>query len=284
MVQSRRPTNPKGSSGNLGVQTRARPAPTPAPWRTSTAVLISNTAVAKLKKTKGARKGDVVRVFLIDDNRMVRGGFAEMLAGKGLEVISVAQSGAEALRKVVRLKPHVVLIDSALSERDGLLLVAGVRKAVPAIKVILMHLLPAHQDGVAYVRAGVSGFIMKDAAISDVVATIRTVVDGGSVLPSRMTRSLFSHVADEAPAAAKRGTKAAGRMTAREREVTALIALGLGNKAIAGRLDIAAHTVKSHVHNILEKLSLHTRLEVAAYAHANGKRRTSKVPKATGDK
>jgi DNA-binding NarL/FixJ family response regulator len=76
-------------------------------------------------------------------------------------------------------------------------------------------------------------------------------------------------VAEQAVSRGKRGQKAATRMTTREREVTALIAEGLGNKEIAGRLSIAAHTVKSHVHNILEKLALHTRLEVAAYTHAN---------------
>ena len=88
-----------------------------------------------------------------------------------------------------------------------------------------------------------------------------------SVLPSVLTTTLFSHVAAQAASRGKRGTKAAVRMTARERQVMASIADGLSNKEIADRLHIATHTVKSHVHNILEKLALHTRLEVAAYAH-----------------
>jgi DNA-binding NarL/FixJ family response regulator len=83
-----------------------------------------------------------------------------------------------------------------------------------------------------------------------------------------MARTLFSHVAHEALTRGKRGLKAAMRMTTREREVMSLIGDGLGNSEIAGRLDIAVHTVKSHVHNVLEKLALHTRLEVAAYALA----------------
>jgi DNA-binding NarL/FixJ family response regulator len=141
--------------------------------------------------------------------------------------------------------------------------------------VIVMQLLPAHEDVVDFVHAGVSGFIMKDASVGEFVATIRAVADGASVLPPRMTGSLFSHVADHAVTRGNGRAKAATRMTSREREVTALIAEGLGNSEIAGRLDIAAHTVKSHVHNILEKLALHTRLEVAAYAHADGKRRTT---------
>jgi DNA-binding NarL/FixJ family response regulator len=96
------------------------------------------------------------------------------------------------------------------------------------------------------------------------------VADGASVLPPLLAGTLFSHVAAQARARGRRGAKAAVRMTAREREVIASIADGMGNKEIADRLHIATHTVKSHVHNILEKLALHTRLEVAAYAHEEG--------------
>ena len=107
------------------------------------------------------------------------------------------------------------------------------------------------------------------------VATILAVADGVSVLPSLMTSTLFSHVATQAMARGRRGMKAAVRMTARERQVIESIADGLSNKEIADRLGIATHTVKSHVHNILEKLALHTRLEVANYAHDQ-----SRVPEA----
>jgi DNA-binding NarL/FixJ family response regulator len=214
-------------------------------------------------------------VFLIEDNRLLRDGLTAMLGAQGLKVIATARSGGGALRQVARLKPQLVLLDSALADRDSLRLVEAVKKVSPAIKVIVMHLLPAHEDVVAFVRAGVSGFIMKDASVAEFVGTIRSVADGASVLPPLMTGTLFSHVAAQAVTRGKRRLKAAMRMTTREREVTALIAEGLGNKEIAGRLSIAAHTVKSHVHNILEKLALHTRLEVAAYAHANGGRQTT---------
>ena len=213
-----------------------------------------------------------VPVFLIEDNRLLRDGLTAMLGAQGLEVVATARSGAEALRQVARRKPQVVLLDSALGDRDSLRLVEAVRKASPATKVIVMHLLPAQEDVVAFVRAGVSGFIMKDASVTEFVATIRAVADGESVLPPLMTRTLFSHVAAHAVARGKRRLKAAMRMTAREREVMGLIAEGLGNRDIAARLDLATHTVKSHVHNILERLALHSRLEVAAYAHAKGGR------------
>ena len=200
-----------------------------------------------------------------------------MLSAEGLKVVATARSGSEALRQVARLKPHLVLVDSAIGDRRSLRLVVAIKQLSPEIKMIVMHLQPAHEDVVEFVRAGVSGFIMKDATVSEFAETIRSVTDGENVLPPIMAGTLFSHVAGPV-ARRKPRPMAATRMTTREREVTALIAKGLGNKEIAGRLSIAAHTVKSHVHNILEKLALHTRLEVAAYAHANGKKTARRKP------
>jgi DNA-binding NarL/FixJ family response regulator len=211
-----------------------------------------------------------VPVFLIDDNRLLRDGLSAMLSAQGLSVVATARSGQEALREVARVKPQLVLLDSALGDRDSPRFVQEVRQAFPDIKVIVMGLLPAHEDFVEFIKAGVHGFILKDATIEVFVATILAVADGVSVLPSVMTKTLFSHVATQAAARGRRGAKAAVRMTARERQVIESIAEGLSNKEIADRLHIATHTVKSHVHNILEKLALHTRLEVAIYAHDQG--------------
>ena len=208
-----------------------------------------------------------VPVFLIEDNRLLRDGLSAMLSAQGLSVVATARSGQEALREVGRVKPQLVLLDSALGDRDSARFVKEVRQAFPDVKVIVMGLLPAHEDFVEFVKAGVAGFILKDATIEVFVATILAVADGVSVLPSMMTGTLFSHVAAQALARGRRGAKAAVRMTARERQVIESIADGMSNKEIADRLRIATHTVKSHVHNILEKLALHTRLEVAIYAH-----------------
>jgi DNA-binding NarL/FixJ family response regulator len=237
-----------------------------------TAALISRAARPRARNRAAGPGVNTIPVFLIEDNRVLRDGLTAMLGAQGLNIIATARNGGEALEQVTRLKPQLVLLDSAIGDRDSLRLVEAVKKVSPAIKVIVMHLLPAQEDVVAFVRAGVSGFIMKDASVAEFVATIRSVADGASVLPPLVTNTLFSHVATQALSRGKRGARAAMRMTARERDVTALIAEGLGNREIAGRLGIAAHTVKSHVHNILEKLALHTRLEVAAYAHASSKR------------
>jgi DNA-binding NarL/FixJ family response regulator len=121
------------------------------------------------------------------------------------------------------------------------------------------------------VNVGVSGFMMKDATLDDLVHTIRSVAQGAQVLPSQRTSTVFSQIAKDAIARGRPDTLDAVRMTPREREVIDLIAEGLGNKEIAARLTIATDTVKSHVRNVMEKLMLHTRLQIAAYAHREAK-------------
>jgi DNA-binding NarL/FixJ family response regulator len=142
-----------------------------------------------------------------------------------------------------------------------------VKEDFPESKVIVMDLLPVHEDIMDFVNAGVSGFIMKDATVDDLVSTIRSVAGGAHVLPPQMTSSLFSQIAKDAIAKGRPEVLDSVRMTPREREVINLIAEGLGNKEIATRINVATHTVKSHVRNIMEKLTLHTRLQIAAYAN-----------------
>ena len=221
------------------------------------------------KPAARARKR-AVPVVLIDDNRLLRDGLSTLLNAQGFSVVATARSGDEALREVARVRPQLALLDSALGDREGPRFVQEMREHFPDIKLIVMGLLPAEDDFVEFIKAGVSGFILKDATIEVFAATIEAVADGEYVLPTPLTQTLFSHVAAQARARGKRGAKAAVRMTARERQVIESIADGQSNKEIAERLHIATHTVKSHVHNILEKLALHTRLEVAAYAHEQG--------------
>jgi DNA-binding NarL/FixJ family response regulator len=138
-----------------------------------------------------------------------------------------------------------------------------------------MGLLPLQEDVANFVRAGASGFIMKDASFEDFFATIRAVAGGAEVLPQALTNSLFTQIARNASGGSKARLLEAVRLTNRERQVIELLGEGLSNKEIATRLHIAVHTVKSHVHNVLEKLALHSRLEVAAFSHAGGGSRTS---------
>ena len=214
-----------------------------------------------------------ISLLLIEDNRLLREGIAAMLSEQtDLAVMATAPSTDTVLQLVRDSKPQLVLLDSALGENDSLRLLEAIKGASPDIRVIVMDLLPAPQDIVEFVAAGCSGFILKDATIEDFVGTIRSVAQGIPVLPPLLTSTIFSHVAQRAVRRDPAAVRDAVTMTKREREVVTLIGEGLSNKEIAERLHIALHTVKSHMHNVLEKLALHTRLQVAAYAHRSSDR------------
>ncbi len=213
-----------------------------------------------------AYTGSVISLALIEDNRLVREGIAVLLNRvSDLEVVASGPSGDTArLRKV---NPQVVLLDLGLRNGDSLRVAQKVRREFPESKIIVMDLLPVHEDLVEFVNAGVSGFIQKDATLEDLVATIRSVAQGAVVLPSQTSGTLFSRIASDAVASGRPKVLEAVKMTPREREVISLISEGLSNKEISQRLHIASYTVKSHVRNVMEKLMLHTRLQIAAYAH-----------------
>lgn len=217
---------------------------------------------------------ETISLVLIDDNRLLREGLARLIREqKDFRILAASADADEAMTKVREAKPDVVLLDFGLEGHDSLGITATIRKEVPEAKVIVLGLLPIEEDIVSFVRAGASGFIMKDATFEDFVRTIRSVVSGAVILPPQLTGSLFNQIATQA---GKRGAPReleAVRLTQRERQVIDLIAEGLANKDIAARLHIAVHTVKSHVHNVLEKLALHSRLEVAAFTRSKGDRR-----------
>jgi DNA-binding NarL/FixJ family response regulator len=205
---------------------------------------------------------------VIEDNRLVREGLVALLDGRpDFKVVASAEGADAGMMHVRESKPHIVLMDAALGNQDSLRLMRNVVKEAPESKVIVMDLLPDRDEVIAFIKAGASGFIVKDATIEDLVKTIRSVAEGAQVVPPALTGTLLSHIVDQALTRDSATVVAAVRMTKRERGITELIAEGLSNKEIAQRLNIATYTVKSHVHNILEKLALHSRLQIAAHAH-----------------
>jgi DNA-binding NarL/FixJ family response regulator len=213
----------------------------------------------------------VIAVVLIEDNRLLREGLEAMIRSQpGLEFVGSSSNAEEALRVVYEASPDVVLVDFGLEDHDSLTLTATVRTEVPEARVIVMGILPLQEDVANFVQAGASGFIMKDASFDEFFATIRAVAGGAEVLPPALTNTLFSQIARGTVSGNSASLLESVRLTGREREVVELLGEGLSNKEIAARLQIAVHTVKSHVHNVLEKLALRSRLEVAAYMHARG--------------
>ncbi|MCX6145073.1 MAG: response regulator transcription factor [Ignavibacteriales bacterium] len=209
-----------------------------------------------------------IRILIIEDNRVLRDGLTLMLNEQAdMHVVSTVGSGNNVLVKANQTKPHIILLDVGLKNLNELSVVESVRKNVPDAKVIGMGFVPSQSDILEFVEAGASGFILKDATVKEFLGTIRSVVRGAKVLPPSLTDSLFSHVVALALKKRKGKTNNVVRMTKRERETIVLIADGLSNKEIAQRLNIATHTVKSHVHNIMEKLALHSRLQLANFVH-----------------
>ena len=205
-------------------------------------------------------------VLLVESNRLLREGLVAMV-GEQEDFVVVAALGNrdETLERVRAVKPDVVLIDLGLRKHDDEPLVEALTGGHPSVKVIVMDMPPGEADIFALIRAGVSGFILKDASFDEFLTTIRLVVSGTHVLPPPLTDTLFSEIANQEARYAKTLLSSGSTLTKREREITMLIADGLSNKEIALRLNVATATVKSHVHTVLEKLTLRTRLQVASY-------------------
>jgi DNA-binding NarL/FixJ family response regulator len=207
---------------------------------------------------------NAITVAIIDDNRLVREALAAMLGE--LTDVRVVTSATANTAFLTETTPDVLLLDVGLSDQESLNVAVALGRDSPRVKIIVMDIIPVHEEIMEFVNAGVSGFLLKDSSFDEFVNTIRSVAAGQKVLPPRMTQSLFSQIVNAARSGEAEGTLEDVRMTPREREVIALIGEGLSNKEIAQRLEIATHTVKSHVRNVMEKLALHTRLQIAAYS------------------
>ena len=208
-----------------------------------------------------------IRLLLIEDNRLLRDGIKAILKPqKDIVVIAASGDGKNTSRKIHELKPNVVLLDLGLRSQNSLHIVEIVKKEFPEAKIIIMDLAPVQADILQYVKAGANGFILKEASLDDLLITIRAVVDGSTILPPLLVNSLFSQVVEHALKEGKPTLKKAVKMTKRESEVINLLGDGLSNKEIGQKMHVSTYTVKSHIHNIMEKLALHTRLEVANYS------------------
>jgi len=209
-----------------------------------------------------------IRILVIEDNRMLRDGITDMLnEQKDMHVVATIGNSNNILMKAIQTKPHVALIDVGVTKFKESSIVELLKDKMPEIKVIGMGFVPSQSDIVEFVEAGASGFILKDATMKEFFGTIRSVALGEKILPPSMAGSIFSHLIEHALKKGDGKIVSAVCMTKREREIIALIADGMSNKEIAQQLNIAVHTVKSHVHNIMEKLALHSRLQIAKFTN-----------------
>jgi DNA-binding NarL/FixJ family response regulator len=208
-----------------------------------------------------------IRLLLIEDNRLLRDGILAILKShKDFVIVAAPGENKNSLLKLQQLKPDVILLDLGLRNQNSLHVVEIIKKEFPKTKIVVMDLAPVQADILQYVKAGAKGFILKDASLNEFLITLRSVANGGEVLPPVLVNSLFSQIVDHALRDGKLKLKEAVKMTKREREVIGFLGDGMSNKEISQKLHVSTYTVKSHIHNIMEKLALHTRLEIANYS------------------
>jgi DNA-binding NarL/FixJ family response regulator len=211
----------------------------------------------------------MIRVLVADDQVLVRTGFRMILkAEPGIEVVGEAGDGNEAIALARETDPHVVLMDVRMPELDG---IAATRQIVngseTAPRILVLTTFDLDEYVYEALRAGASGFLLKDAPEDQLLAGIRIVADGGSLFAPAVTKRLIERFAQREPA---RPPAALEQLTPREVEVLRLLARGLSNAEIARQFVVSEHTVKTHVAHVLQKLDLRDRVQAVVLAYESG--------------
>jgi DNA-binding NarL/FixJ family response regulator len=210
-------------------------------------------------------------ILLADDQELMRMGFRMVIDSQpDLEVIGEASNGHEAIEATRRLAPDVVLMDVRMPECDGVQATETIVASGAASRIIILTTFDLDEYVYAGLRAGASGFLLKDAQPAELLAAIRAVASGDAVVSPRVTRRLLSQHAHRLPTAGTpeaRQSEAVSQLTGREHEVLLEIALGLSNAEIADKLVLSEATVKTHVGRILSKLELRDRVQIVVFAY-----------------
>jgi DNA-binding NarL/FixJ family response regulator len=209
-----------------------------------------------------------IRVLIADDQSMVRAGFRMLLSGEeDIEVVAEARDGLEAVAKAARFDPTVVLMDIRMPELDGLEATRRILAADDGARILILTTFGLDEYVYEALRAGASGFVLKDDPPEQLIAAVRTVAAGDALLSPAITKRVIKQFAriprPEPP-------KELGELTARERDILRLVAGGLSNLEIGERLYISETTVKTHVTHILQKLGLRDRVQAVVLAFQSG--------------
>ncbi|WP_406388757.1 response regulator [Streptomyces sp. NBC_00887] len=213
-----------------------------------------------------------IRVLIADDQMMVRQGFTVLLnAEPGIEVVGQAVDGLDAVEKVAALAPDVVLMDIRMPRLGGIDATRRITEAPGAtVKVLVLTTFDLDEYVYEALRAGASGFLLKDASAAELARAVRVVAAGDALLAPNITKRLIAEFSRVSTAPRAPSRDRVGDLTERETEVLFLVAQGLSNAEIAGRLVVAEQTVKTHVSRILVKLGLRDRTQAAVFAYESG--------------
>jgi len=209
-----------------------------------------------------------ISVLVADDQSMVRAGFRMLLGGEpDIEVVAEAGNGAEAVHQANRFAPTVILMDIRMPELDGLETTRRIVGADPSARVLVLTTFDLDEYVYEALRAGASGFVLKDDPPEQLIAAVRTVAAGDALLSPAVTRRVIRQFTRRPRTEPPRGVD---ELTEREREIFRLIAEGLSNQEIAQRLFISETTVKTHVTHLFQKLDVRDRVQAVVLAHQTG--------------
>jgi DNA-binding NarL/FixJ family response regulator len=208
-----------------------------------------------------------IRVLVVDDHALFRRGLEMVLAQESdIEVVGEAGDGAEALTRATETLPDIVLMDVRMPRRSGIEACTAIKDVVPSAKIIMLTISDEEADLYEAIKAGASGYLLKEISIDEVATAIRAVAGGQSLISPSMAGKLLTEFATMIKRDGERQQVPAPRLTEREMDVLKLVARGLNNRDIGAQLFISDNTVKNHIRNILEKLQLHSRMEAVVYA------------------
>jgi DNA-binding NarL/FixJ family response regulator len=213
----------------------------------------------------------MMELLLVDDQSLVRVGLRKILEAEAdMTVVGEAEDGERAVAEAARLRPDVVLMDVRMPVLDGIEATRRIVRATPAARVMILTTFGL--DGYVYdaLRAGASGFMLKDAPPEEIVAAVRVVASGDALLAPAVTRTVIEEFARGPKAPPAEPPPAVAELTAREQEVLALMVRGMSNPEICERLVISEATAKTHVAHILHKLGLRDRVQAVIYAYESG--------------
>ncbi|MET0727929.1 MAG: response regulator transcription factor [Acidimicrobiales bacterium] len=210
---------------------------------------------------------DAIRVLICDDHALFRRGLTMVLETEAdIEVVGEAEDGAAAVARAEQLTPDVVLMDVRMPNVNGIEATRSIAEIVPSAKILMLTVSDDEGDLYEAIKAGATGYLLKEISIDEVATAVRAVMSGQSQLSPSMASKLLTEFANLARKVDERQSVPSPRLTARELEVLRLVAKGMSNREIAGELFISENTAKNHVRNILEKLHLHSRMEAVVYA------------------
>ncbi|HVQ94247.1 MAG TPA: response regulator transcription factor [Mycobacteriales bacterium] len=209
-----------------------------------------------------------IRVLLVDDEPLLRMAFTMVLGAQpDMRTVGEAADGAEAIRLARQLTPDVVLMDVRMPGTDGIEATSRIVRDSPGTRVLILTTFDLDEYAFAGLKAGASGFLLKNAQPEELLGAIRSVAAGDAMVSPRITRRLLENFAQHLPTEAAAPDERLDRLTARERDVLIAVARGLSNTEIAAELHLAEATVKTHLSRILHKLQLRDRVQAVVFAY-----------------